>query len=125
MCKRGHDGRHITWMGDMFVDQGRQYVDAVTNDNILHLAGRLAPSDRLRIVCGAALQMQRELQWFKEIESIVQPAYKSKRNDAGQTPQQVFSECHKKLLSDAEKWMRTTANSCTVCRDADADRQSK
>ena len=40
------------------------YVDD-KNENILHLAGYLAPSSRLNIVSGAALQMQRELLWFK------------------------------------------------------------
>lgn len=37
------------------------------NHNILHLAGKLAPSDKLHVVSGAALQMQRELLWFKVI----------------------------------------------------------
>lgn len=37
------------------------------NHNILHLAGKLAPSDQLHVVSGAALQMQRELLWFKVI----------------------------------------------------------
>ena len=35
------------------------------NNNILHLAANLAPLSRLQIVSGAALQMQRELLWFK------------------------------------------------------------
>lgn len=34
-------------------------------NNILHLAGRLAPLKQLNLVPGAALQMQRELRWFK------------------------------------------------------------
>lgn len=33
-------------------------------NNILHLAGMLAPPDRLNVVSGAALQLQRELLWF-------------------------------------------------------------
>lgn len=37
------------------------------NHNILHLAGKLAPSEQLHVVSGAALQMQRELLWFKVI----------------------------------------------------------
>lgn len=37
----------------------------VNKANILHLAGMLAPVDKLNIVSGAALQMQRELLWFK------------------------------------------------------------
>ena len=39
--------------------------DDTNNDNILHLAGKLAPPHRLSLVSGAALQMQRELHWFK------------------------------------------------------------
>ena len=41
--------------------------DDSNNDNILHLAGKLAPPHRLSLVSGAALQMQRELHWFKVI----------------------------------------------------------
>ena len=33
--------------------------------NILHLAARLAPQEKLNAISGAALQMQRELLWFK------------------------------------------------------------
>ncbi|KAL6319356.1 hypothetical protein AAG906_014030 [Vitis piasezkii] len=36
-------------------------------NNILHLAARLATASQLDRVAGAALQMQRELQWFKAI----------------------------------------------------------
>jgi hypothetical protein len=41
-----------------------QYTDENKN-NMLHLAGRLAPIDRLNVISGATLQMQRELLWFK------------------------------------------------------------
>ena len=34
-------------------------------NNMLHLAGKLAPSDRLKTDSGAALQLRRELHWFK------------------------------------------------------------
>lgn len=34
-------------------------------NNILHLAALLAPSDQLDDISGAALQMQREVQWYK------------------------------------------------------------
>lgn len=36
-----------------------------SNNNILHLAAKLAPASQLHTVSGAALQMQRDLQWFK------------------------------------------------------------
>ncbi|XP_031261012.1 uncharacterized protein LOC116119213 [Pistacia vera] len=34
-------------------------------NNILHLAGKLAPENQLNLINGAALQMQRELRWFR------------------------------------------------------------
>lgn len=40
------------------------HVDMFEN-NMLHLAGMLAPPRQLDGISGAALQMQRELQWFK------------------------------------------------------------
>ncbi|KAA8542496.1 hypothetical protein F0562_023648 [Nyssa sinensis] len=36
-------------------------------NNVLHLAGNLARQDRLDLVSGGVLQMQRDLQWFKVI----------------------------------------------------------
>ena len=35
------------------------------NENALHIATKLTPPHRLNVVTGAALQMQRELQWFQ------------------------------------------------------------
>lgn len=40
------------------------YMDDQGN-NMLHLAAKIAPPHRLNCVSGAALQMQRELLWFK------------------------------------------------------------
>lgn len=36
-----------------------------SGNSILHLAAFLAPPHKLNLVSGAALQMQREIQWFK------------------------------------------------------------
>ncbi|XP_059436331.1 uncharacterized protein LOC132169291 [Corylus avellana] len=50
------------------MDSLASYATLDSNENMLHLAGHLAPLDRLNIVSGAALQMQRELLWFKSID---------------------------------------------------------
>lgn len=42
-------------------------IDKEEKENSLHKAAKLAPPHRLNVVTGAALQMQRELQWFKVI----------------------------------------------------------
>ncbi|XP_059634155.1 ankyrin repeat-containing protein NPR4-like [Cornus florida] len=89
------------------------YKDKEDN-NMLHLAGNLAPSNRLNIVSGAALQMQRELLWFKEVEKNVLPLYREMKNTEGQTPRMLFTQEHKKLVEEGEKWMKDTATSCML-----------
>ena len=42
-------------------------LDSSNDNNLLHMAGMSAPSTSLDHIAGAALQMQRELQWFKVI----------------------------------------------------------
>ncbi|XP_062027686.1 ankyrin repeat-containing protein NPR4-like isoform X1 [Rosa rugosa] len=84
------------------------------NNNMLHLAAKLAPANRLNTDTGAAFQLRRELLWFKEVEKIVQPLYKEMRNSDGKTPQILFTEEHRELLKEGEKWMKGTASSCMV-----------
>ncbi|KAH7841908.1 hypothetical protein Vadar_022280 [Vaccinium darrowii] len=90
--------------------------DASTN-NALHSAGNLALQQQLLLrasAAGAALQMQRELQWFKEVEKFILPQAREHMNADGKTPQEVFTETHKDLVKEGEKWMKDTATSCTI-----------
>ncbi|CAI0554966.1 unnamed protein product [Linum tenue] len=86
----------------------------VNHNNILHQAAFLAPLSQLDRVTGAALQMQRELQWYKEVESIVQPKQREMRNLSHDTPRTLFTKEHRGLVEEGEKWMKETATSCTV-----------
>ncbi|KAJ9709539.1 hypothetical protein PVL29_001155 [Vitis rotundifolia] len=79
------------------------------DNNILHLAGRLAPPRQRNIVVGAALQMQRELLWFREVEKMVLPSFRERKNRDGETPWDLFTKEHKDLMKEGEKWMRETA----------------
>ncbi|XP_034677944.1 uncharacterized protein LOC117908457 isoform X4 [Vitis riparia] len=88
--------------------------DDTNNDNILHLAGKLAPLHRLSLVSGAALQMQRELHWFKEIEKYAPRAFSESENENEDTPKMVFIKAHKELIKEGEKWMKGTAKSYTL-----------
>eukprot|EP00261_Vitis_vinifera_P038314 XP_019079557.1 PREDICTED: uncharacterized protein LOC100260982 isoform X4 [Vitis vinifera] len=76
------------------------------NNNMLHLAGKLAPSNRLKIDSGAAFQLQRELHWFKEVEKIIQPSYTEMKNEQGRTPQILFTEEHKDLVREAHNFIQ-------------------
>ncbi|PQM34009.1 hypothetical protein Pyn_01508 [Prunus yedoensis var. nudiflora] len=89
------------------------YAD-MSNNCALHVAGMLSPLAELDNISGAALQMQRELQWFKEVETIVLPRIKESVNDNYMTPRELFTKNHKELVKEGERWMKETATSCTV-----------
>ncbi|XP_020416441.1 ankyrin repeat-containing protein ITN1 [Prunus persica] len=83
------------------------------NNTILHAAGSL--SGHLNHIQGAALQMQRELQWFKEVESIVPPSSLEMINVTEKmTAQEVFTKNHKELVKEGEESIKGIATSCTV-----------
>ncbi|KAI3701578.1 hypothetical protein L6452_26762 [Arctium lappa] len=83
-------------------------------NNILHLAGRLGPSNELNSRTGAALQLQRELQWREELKKVVFPTYITEENIFKETPDMVFTREHKNLVKEGENWMKTTAESCSI-----------
>ncbi|PWA65999.1 ankyrin repeat-containing domain, PGG domain, Gag-polypeptide of LTR copia-type [Artemisia annua] len=83
-------------------------------NNILHLAGRLAPTHKLNAASGAALQMQRELQWFEELKKLVGITHTRALNKNKETPMMVFRSEHKELRKDGEEWMKKTADSYTI-----------
>ncbi|XP_071737177.1 uncharacterized protein [Rutidosis leptorrhynchoides] len=94
-------------------DYYKTIMDSSMN-NILHLAGRLAPPRILSHTTGAALQLQRELQWREEVKKLVFPTYLTKENIFKETPEMVFTREHKDLVKEGEMWMKTTAESCSI-----------
>ncbi|XP_020204464.1 uncharacterized protein LOC109789839 [Cajanus cajan] len=78
-----------------------------------HVAARFA-SSQLASISGAAFQMQKELQWFKEVEKWDHPLHKELKNEDGKTPWQLFREEHEPLLEEAKNWMKDTSNSCML-----------
>ncbi|GKD01707.1 ankyrin repeat-containing protein, partial [Tanacetum coccineum] len=88
-------------------------TDSSTN-NLLHLAGRLAPPFVISRTRGAALQLQRELQWREEVYKLLLPTYRSKKNAVDETPAMVFTREHADLLKEGERWIKTTAESCSI-----------
>ncbi|XP_030954299.1 uncharacterized protein LOC115976899 isoform X2 [Quercus lobata] len=92
-------------IGDMIIDSKTENAN-----NILHLAAELAPKEKLNAISGAALQMQREMLWFKEVEKIVPPVFKEMKNGNKETPYVVFARTHEELRTKGERWMIDTAN---------------
>ncbi|XP_009343383.3 uncharacterized protein LOC103935349 [Pyrus x bretschneideri] len=85
------------------------------NNTLLHSAARLSPPAQLKHVQCAALQMQRELQWFKEVEKIVPSKFLEVVNYTDDmTARDLFTKNHKELANECERSMKATATSCTV-----------
>ena len=42
------------------------------------------------------------------------PTYKEKENSSKQTPAVVFTEAHRNLVYEGQKWMKDTAGSCMI-----------
>ncbi|KAI7755960.1 hypothetical protein M8C21_033581, partial [Ambrosia artemisiifolia] len=85
-----------------------------SGNNMLHLVGRLAPSNKLKLSTGAALQLQSELQWREEVKKLVFPSFATKENIFKDTPDMVFTKEHENLVKEGEKWIKTVAESCSI-----------
>ncbi|KAL2554017.1 Ankyrin repeat family protein [Forsythia ovata] len=88
---------------------------SISNRNsILHLAGYRARQDRLDLGPGPILQMQRELQWFMEVEKLVTPQESLSLNSERKTPLTIFNEEHADLASKEIQWVTGMASACSV-----------
>ncbi|XP_027362230.1 ankyrin repeat-containing protein ITN1-like [Abrus precatorius] len=84
-------------------------------NTLLHLAGYSGPSTDIHSKSGAFVQMQRENQWFKKVKGIVHPkGVMEAKNKDGKKPCEIFTESHKEMVKDAEKWAKNTASSFTL-----------
>ncbi|KAM1954500.1 hypothetical protein EV1_023665 [Malus domestica] len=90
-----------------------KHTDNLDN-NMLHTVARITPLSQIDHIQGATLQMQRELQWFKKVESIADVKDCESVNNDNKTPREVFAENHKEMWKEAKNSMKETANSCTV-----------
>ncbi|KZV27189.1 ankyrin repeat-containing protein-like [Dorcoceras hygrometricum] len=70
-----------------------------SGNTYMHMCGEQAPPHKLNLVSGPALQMQRELQWFKETEKFVTPSRRTWKNNEGKNPYMLFTEKHQELKS--------------------------
>ncbi|KAJ9553644.1 hypothetical protein OSB04_017689 [Centaurea solstitialis] len=77
----------------------------INGNNMLHLVGKTSVKMRAQTT-EASLLMQRELLWFKEIEKMMPPYLRERKNNDGQTPYELFSKQNKDIVSQGLKWMK-------------------
>ncbi|XP_028774956.1 ankyrin repeat-containing protein NPR4-like [Neltuma alba] len=100
--------------GFRFNNVAATLLDCENSNTLLHVAAMLAPSFYLDRISGAALQMQREMQWFKAVKDLADTGERLVLNKDWLTPLEYFKKNHKELRADGEKWMKETASSCSV-----------
>ncbi|KAI3909326.1 hypothetical protein MKW92_050462 [Papaver armeniacum] len=98
---------------------GKDKIDLLSRKDkkgytLLHHAAKIAPPVQLSSICGTALQVQRELQWYKGVESIIPEDDKCRRNRKGYTAQFIFTQQHKDLVAKGGEWIKDTSRSCMV-----------
>nr|GFC49573.1 ankyrin repeat-containing domain, PGG domain protein [Tanacetum cinerariifolium] len=67
-------------------------------NNMLHLTAMRTRKKNIEDVSGAALQMQRELLWFKEVEGMIPHFLRERKNKDGFTPHKLFTMEHQDLI---------------------------
>lgn len=91
-------------------------VDKLGN-SLLHSTGSVSSTAiaQLNHIPGAALQLQTELQWFKEVESIVPPKLLDMANKQDRMrPRELFTKNHKEMVKEGERQMKEISTSSTV-----------
>ncbi|PWA95823.1 ankyrin repeat-containing domain, PGG domain protein [Artemisia annua] len=89
-------------------------IEDKNGNNMLHLVGERAKGNQVQNIRGVGLRLNPEIFWFKEIENIIPPCLREKKNAAGLTPHNVFIKNHKDLFSKAEDWMKEIATQLMV-----------
>ncbi|PWA67660.1 Ankyrin repeat-containing protein [Artemisia annua] len=51
---------------------------------------------------------------IQEVEKLMEPRRLTQRNCDDETPEMVFTREHADLVKEGEKWMKTTAESCSI-----------
>ncbi|PWA82776.1 Ankyrin repeat-containing protein [Artemisia annua] len=80
-----------------------------SGNKLTHFAAKLASSIVLSRTTGAALQLQRELQWYEEVKKLMLPLELTHKNRDMETSEMVFTREHADLLKEGEESCSITA----------------
>ncbi|KAF5805288.1 putative PGG domain, ankyrin repeat-containing domain superfamily [Helianthus annuus] len=83
------------------------------DNNMLHLVGKSAKQKRLQDVCIWSC-FTNATETIIEVEAMIPPTYRERKNKDGLTPHELSTEEHKDLVLQGEKWMKGTTIHCMV-----------
>ncbi|KAJ0752125.1 hypothetical protein HanPI659440_Chr09g0320771 [Helianthus annuus] len=67
-------------------------------NNILHMVGKIPEKDAYKGWVAPPFRMFHEFLWYKEVKGMLSPQYRDVKNEAGKSPQELFTENHEKLV---------------------------
>ncbi|KAJ4734164.1 hypothetical protein LUZ62_010763 [Rhynchospora pubera] len=79
-------------------------------NSILHLAAAVVPNTNT----GVALQMQREIKWYKYVANSMDENILTKYNYEGRTAEDVFTITYEAQFKESREWLNSAANSFSV-----------
>ncbi|KAJ0743730.1 hypothetical protein HanPI659440_Chr10g0379321 [Helianthus annuus] len=59
-------------------------------------------------------RMFHEFLWYKEVKGMLSPQYRDVKNEAGKSPQELFTENHEKLVLEGMKSINESINISVV-----------
>ncbi|KAH7510491.1 hypothetical protein FEM48_ZijujUnG0123400 [Ziziphus jujuba var. spinosa] len=86
---------------------------ALNENNVLHVAATYK-KDKPWPIPGVALQMQWEIKWFEFVKASIPAGITFRLNQAGETPEEVFSKTREDLMKEGRDWLIKTSESCSV-----------
>ncbi|KAI3683022.1 hypothetical protein L1987_83482 [Smallanthus sonchifolius] len=110
MCTQSYIYPAIEWIYAKFWEVTLLHVADKDKNNLLHLVAHLAPTVKLEMVTGAALQVRR----YKCKGSYSGFREREKKNNRQETPIMVFRKEHKDLRQKGEEWIKKTTDSYTI-----------
>ncbi|KAM0053726.1 putative ankyrin repeat-containing domain, PGG domain, ankyrin repeat-containing domain superfamily [Helianthus debilis subsp. tardiflorus] len=79
-------------------------------NNILHMVGKTPEKDAYKGWVAPPFRMFSEFLWYKEVKGMLPPQYRDVKNEAGKSPQELFTENHEKLVSEGMKSINESIN---------------
>ncbi|KAJ9697577.1 hypothetical protein PVL29_009416 [Vitis rotundifolia] len=81
-------------------------------NSALHLAAELKNYESW-LIPSSSLLMHWEVKWYEYVKKSLRPNVPASPNESQKTPDQIFTEKHKKLLEKSKEWLNSTCNSCS------------
>ncbi|KAK7350332.1 hypothetical protein VNO77_08835 [Canavalia gladiata] len=94
----------LKWLASQISNEGRTLLHQVSRMDYYNGGNRV----------GVVLQLQDELRWFERVKRAIPPPLILHTNDDMLKASELFDIEHEEMLTEAQKWIKGTAQSCSA-----------